>query len=202
MRNIQGKTSTVFILFISGSCSQVRVKWSVRWTLTFGYELWVVTERLRLQIQAQSRAAAPLHLKELVEVVWTSDQDPPGGFLWRFSRQTQNISIITSSGLGTPQDPPSRTGNRCWGDGCLDCLVQPAVTSARPRIRGRKKMDGCFFGVDSFSYLLRKTRNKKIPLTDILSVYWGRLSSDNLLTVCVCVCVCVCVFRLLLCHCC
>lgn len=85
----------------------------------------------------QSRAAAPSHQKEPVEVVWASDKGvswvPAFGGLQGMSNweeilgQTQSSveGLHILSGPGTPWDPPGGAGKRCHrgtsGPSCLAC---------------------------------------------------------------------------------
>ncbi len=124
-------------------------------TLTYGHELWVVTERIRSRIQA----AETIFLRRvsglsLIDRVGSSDirrkfgVEPLllhversqmrwfghlirilGTFHWRFSGHVQLTRLHISSGSGTPLDPTGDAERRCWGEECLDYLAQPSANN-------------------------------------------------------------------------
>ena len=94
-------------------------------TLTYGHELWVMTERIKSCTQAKwvssagwlgapleigwgarSRSAAPPHWEEPAEVTLKKTQDTLE-------------CLCCLAGLGMPWDPPGRAGGSVWGEGCL-----------------------------------------------------------------------------------
>lgn len=110
-------------------------------SFTYVYELWVVTERMRLQIQVakmsllhrvsglilRSREGSsdiPKYLRveplllcvEMSQFRWFVNRIkmPPGCF---------PLEVIISSGFETLQDPPGGDQKCCWGEGWLDYLA-------------------------------------------------------------------------------
>ena len=88
----------------------------------YGYELWVVTGRVRLWIQAAEISSSIGLLGSALETetpLLGALLGVPGMTNWEETpRQTQNSleGLYIAFGLGTPQDPPRGAGKRCWGE--------------------------------------------------------------------------------------
>ena len=115
-------------------------------TLTCAYELWVLTGRVRLRIQAAEMSSSIGWLSSALETEWGGQpllfcversqwrgfgplvKTPPVCLPWEvlsgmtnweeIPRQTQKslAGLHMSSGLGTPRDPPREAGECCWGE--------------------------------------------------------------------------------------
>ncbi|KAI3369611.1 hypothetical protein L3Q82_025321 [Scortum barcoo] len=95
-------------------------------TLTYGHELWVMTERTRSadtsgrnEFPPQGGWALPLEIGRV----------PPGGGPGKTQDTLERLCL--SAGLGTPRDPPGRAGGSVWGKGGLGISAQTAA-SVRP----------------------------------------------------------------------
>ncbi|KAI3363802.1 hypothetical protein L3Q82_001410 [Scortum barcoo] len=140
-------------------------------TLTYGHELWVMTERTRLWIQAakmsfllrvaghslidrvrssvtrEELGVEPLLLHiERSQLRWLGHLFwMPPGRLHREEAQgkprTRWRDYVSQLVLGTPRGPPGRAGGSVWGEGSLGISAQTAASATRSRIK-QMKMDG------------------------------------------------------------
>ncbi|KAI3352628.1 hypothetical protein L3Q82_019215 [Scortum barcoo] len=99
-------------------------------TLTYGHELWVMTERTRSRIQAAEMSflhrVAGRSLRDRVRSFGHSGgarkRGVPGmSHREEASGKTQDTleRLCLSAGLGTPRGPPRRAGGSVWGEGSL-----------------------------------------------------------------------------------
>ncbi|KAI3351626.1 hypothetical protein L3Q82_020238 [Scortum barcoo] len=99
-------------------------------TLTYGHELWVMTERTRSQLLTGGRnefpppgwLRAPLEIGEVFQACPTWEEAPG---------KTQDTleKLCLSAGLGTPQSPPGKAGGSVSGEGSLGISAQTAASA-------------------------------------------------------------------------
>ncbi|MED6280828.1 hypothetical protein CHARACLAT_014914 [Characodon lateralis] len=99
-----------------------------------------------IRIGAWSRAAAPPHREEPVEVAWASIPDASwtpssGGVPGTSHREEDTLEgLCLSAGLGTPWAPPGGAGRGVWGEGRLGVSAESAAPATRSRISGRRRV--------------------------------------------------------------
>ena len=144
-------------------------------TLTYGHKLWVMTKRIRSQIQAAKMSflagwrAAPLEIgwgalsprRSLEHIkrsqlrwlghlyTWTPSSGGVPGMPHREKTLRKNQDTLEwlchLAGLGTPWDPLRRGRGSVQGEGSLGVPAQTAAPATQPQISGRSWMDGWIF---------------------------------------------------------
>ncbi|MEQ2297775.1 hypothetical protein AMECASPLE_038108 [Ameca splendens] len=107
---------------------------------------------------ARSRAAAPPHREEPVEVARASIPDaswaPSSGGVpctshWEEAQgmaQDTLEGLCLLAGLGTPWPPPGGAGGGVWGEGCLGVSAESAAPATRSRIKWKTTSTSECFG--------------------------------------------------------
>ncbi|XP_061642121.1 uncharacterized protein LOC133484062 [Phyllopteryx taeniolatus] len=145
--------------------AKLSIYWSISVpTLTYGHELWVVTERKRSRIQAAEmsflRRVSGLSLRDWVRSSVIREglrveplfRMPPGhlpGEVFQTPGTPQYTveRLRLSACLGTPRYPLERVGGSGCGEGSLGFPAEATPPATRPWISGRQWMDGCIVAV-------------------------------------------------------
>ena len=111
-------------------------------TFTYGHELWVVADRMRMRRLRWFRHLIRMLPECLsLEVFWAR----PTGNWPRGGPRTHRSNYIPHLPRGTPEGPPGGAGKRSIGDGRPENKAYPAATDLI--LDKRKKMDGWMEGI-------------------------------------------------------
>ncbi|KAI3352723.1 hypothetical protein L3Q82_019304 [Scortum barcoo] len=141
-------------------------------TLTYGHELWVMTERTRSRIQAAEmsflRRVAGRSLRDRVRSSVTREElerrcsrhVPPGGGLGEDPGHAGE-KLCLSAGLGTPRGPPEELEEVSGVRRSLGISAQTAASATRSRTKRMKKMKMKFLAQICGSTVSREASDKE-----------------------------------------